>query len=211
MVGLDETERNKRWFQNKLEERDLTYRSLAAMMDMNGPDVSRIINGQRNIRADEATRLAKILRVPVEDILKRATATSPISRYEKSDVKRSPYVAVVGYVDESGAVKKGGTATAAERRVTRPSRAGDDTVALRLLDMGPLNGWLLYYAPLTYVHDKAVGSMCVVETEDGRKLLRHVQSSGRAKQFKLLDFTCNKEELIELKTAAPIIWMKPGN
>jgi transcriptional regulator with XRE-family HTH domain len=211
MVGLDETERNKRWFQNKLEERDLTYRSLAALMDMNGPDVSRIINGQRNIRAEEAGRLAKILRVPVEDILKRAAATSPISRYEKSDVKRSPYVAVVGYVDESGVVKRGGTASATERRVTRPARAGDDTIALRLLDMGPLNGWLLYYAPQGYVHDKTVGSLCIVETDDGRKLLRHVQATGRAKQYKLLDFTCNKEEISELKSASPIIWMKPAN
>lgn len=209
MKTIEKTiELNKKWWLQRLADRELTYRSLAARVDLSGPDVSRIINSQRNIKVEEAERIAKALKVDLAEVLKRATAQAPLQRYEKKETKGSPYVNIIGWVDASGHIIKGEGGVIMDRRVVRPARMGADTVAVRIMAPGLVYQWIAYYQKLDYVHDKAVRALCVVETVDGRWMFRRVMRGPTASKYELLNFDGEPVETTGLKTASPVLWMK---
>jgi len=60
------------WFKDKMAEARVSLRQLAPKMSMEPSSLSMTINGKRKLSADEASRLAGFLDVPVEDVLRAA-------------------------------------------------------------------------------------------------------------------------------------------
>lgn len=209
MVSIDETERNKRWFQKQLELNDFTYRSLAAKLNLSGPDVSRIVNGQRNIQADEVAKMARLLNVSVDDILKRSKATAPIERYERNSIKRSPYTSLIGAVGPGGAITKAMGGKMGSRKVMRPARVGDDCVAVTVADVGSMwLDWVFYFTPLDYIHEKSAGKICAIVDADGEQFLGLVQPTGGEKNFQIFSLDGREIKNTKIKSASPISWAR---
>lgn len=196
---------NKAWFQDQLADHGLTYRSFAAKMGIHPPDASRIINSQRNIKADEAVKMAKIFNVGVEEILKRSMAMAPIVRNERTGPKRSSHTEVIGVANEEGVISDAGGY--GERRVIRPAKAAENTVAIRVRTP-PFSGWIAYFEPIEYVNEYAVGHLCVVETYDGKQLLRLVGRSASARVYTLAHPLTGFIETYELRSAALVTWLR---
>lgn len=209
MVSIDETERNKRWFQKQLELNDFTYRSLAAKLNLSGPDVSRIVNGQRNIQADEVVKMARLLNVSVDDILKRSKATNPIERYERNNIKKSPYATLIGAVGPGGAITKTLSGKMGSRKVMRPARVSEDCVAVIMVDVASLwLDWVFYFTPVDYIHEKAAGKMCAIVDAEGEQFLGFVQPAGGEKNFQIFSLDGQEIKKTKLKSASPVCWAR---
>lgn len=200
---------NKKWWTDRLLDRELTYRSFAAKIGLAGPDVSRIINSQRNVKAEEAVLISKVLKVPLEDVVSHGVAHAPIQRYERKETKDTSYTKVVGWADMNGQIIRGAKGRQVEKNVLRPAKMTKDAVALRIMTPGPFQGVVAYFYETDIVHEKAMHNRCVVTTKDGRELLRFVSPGKTARDVTLMSLDFKDEERTAIKSAAPIIWFRP--
>lgn len=63
---------NTRWFQNGLADVKVSQRRLAKMMGVDPSAVTLMLKGRRAMSASEAALIAKVLGVPVDDVLREA-------------------------------------------------------------------------------------------------------------------------------------------
>lgn len=199
----------KKWWTNVMWDAGLSNRALAALVDLDFGAVNRIINSKRSIKVEKAHKFAKALHVDLEAILRVAPALISEKRTEIKETKGTPYTKVVGWIDEDGNIVKFDRDAVIEKNVTRPARMDAEGVAMRIMDLSLRRGWLVYCEKVDYVHDKAVGNLCVVETVDKQKLLRFVQRTNKARRYELLTMDGKSTGIAELKTAAPVLWIKP--
>lgn len=66
-----------RWFQNKLSDSRLSQRRLASMLGLDPAAVSLMLKGRRKMSVKEASELARLLNVSVDEVLTRAGAGMP--------------------------------------------------------------------------------------------------------------------------------------
>lgn len=78
-----------RWFQNRIADRHLSQRKVAANMGMDPGALSLAFHGKRKLSADEVSELARILKVDATEVLVRAGAGAPTG---KADVTKEPVV-----------------------------------------------------------------------------------------------------------------------
>jgi len=60
------------WFKGLLADRGTSQRQLAFKMEMDPASMSLLLRGKRNLRLEEAEKMAQILNVRVDEILYRA-------------------------------------------------------------------------------------------------------------------------------------------
>jgi hypothetical protein len=200
---------NKRWWSALMADHGYTCRSLGSMVGLSGADISNIMNSHRNIKASEAVAFARIFNLDMGEFVYRAQALAPKQRAPREGEKKSPYTPVVGWVDGKGAIIKLGKDAIMEKPVVRPARGDADTKAVRIMNGGDMHGWIAYYQSLDYVHDKAKGALSVVETTTRRKMLCYLQPGGKGPSYRIISLDKQREENVNLKTAAPVVWLKP--
>lgn len=61
-----------RWFQDRLTDKKLSQRKLASLLNLDPAAVSLMLRGRRKMSAAEAAEVARVLGVPVKDVLVRA-------------------------------------------------------------------------------------------------------------------------------------------
>lgn len=118
-----------------------------------------MFNGKREMKMAEATRLAEVLALPLDEVLAHAGVRVP---------KGPTSVAIVGAVDANNEVharKAGGRAAAG---VDLPK----DIVAVRCEDRASiLYGWTFFYTPINSVATDALERLCVVRLSNGAQYL----------------------------------------
>ena len=62
----------KAWFLSALDRRGLSQRQLAKRLHCDAASVSRLVNGKRHLTFEEAAELARILVLPVRDVIEHA-------------------------------------------------------------------------------------------------------------------------------------------
>jgi transcriptional regulator with XRE-family HTH domain len=199
---------NTRWFQNALDNIDLSQRKLAKRMgeeldrEIDPSAVSLMLRGIRDVKADEAATLAKILRVPLEVVLKNLGVDLP-----QEDTVGSSKVNVVGWLDGHGKVHTDDKILG-PRRVSAPPGIPEGTVALRDQSGTVWDGWVSYYKPVTYLMPDAIGRLCVVEVANGDQFVKVVQRGFDPGTFRLIGVNGADSDLGTIKSASPIIWLK---
>ncbi|CAB5144577.1 HTH_XRE domain containing protein [uncultured Caudovirales phage] len=83
------TKVDTRWFKNRIADRHMSQRKLAATVGMDPGALSLAFHGKRKLSADEVSELARILKVDAAEVLTRAGAGAPTVR---SDVTKEPVV-----------------------------------------------------------------------------------------------------------------------
>lgn len=168
------------WFVSQLGAKRMSQRQLARFMGIDPASVHRLLQGKRPMRFDEATQLASLLGVTVDDVLRHAGL--PVGAGET--------VPVVGYVNGGGEAHIDWGH--AENHVPAPVGMPPNSVAVVLQTAGtpldPMDGWIMYLRPpVDGVPADAVGRMCLVRMAgNGTVLLRHLRRGYRPKRYTLV-------------------------
>lgn len=182
------------WFQGMLIDKGLSQRQLARAIGLDPSAVSLMLRGKRKMDVQEAGVVAKALGVSVDEVLRHAGVA--VERGEGPG-----RCAVVGWVDDQGLVHDESLGV-----VDGPRDTG--LVCLRVQAREVMDGWLLFYREISGVSLEAVGRLCVVGLEDGRKLLRPVRRGYGQGEFVLGGWWNERSGSVRLVSAAPVLWMR---
>lgn len=197
-----------RWFKDRLADRDLTQRKVAATLDLDPAAVSLLLKGVRRMQIDEAARMAELLGVTLDEVMAHAGIEPPL--------EARGTVPIVGWVADDGEVHPG--RIAAPRRAPLPPLMHADTVALRLQmtpgEFSMMDGWLMYYAPEDRVVPEAVGRMAVVQlAAKGPRYVRILNRGYAAGKWTLTSPFRPWEERfriedVKIDWACPVAWIR---
>lgn len=192
---------NTRWFKDKFEDRGTSQRKAAKEMGLDPSAVSLMLRGLRDIKMEEATDLARILGIPLNDVL--ANLGVDLSH----DLAGVETVPVVGYIDRDGKVVTG--RAMGPTKAPAPPGVPEGTVALRDQSETMFDGWLNYYKPVDYLQPEAIGRIAVVEMADtGERLVRLLKNGFEPGTFRLIGVNGSQSDAGKIKSASPILWCK---
>lgn len=194
---------NKQYFQNLLKDQQLSQRQLAKLMHRDQSAIVRGFSGKRVFTTEETADLARILNVPIEDILRNLDVDVPQMRSTKGGT-----VAVTGQV-LAGKIEFG--RPAGPRAVAAPpNETGLGLQALRYTDEGPLEGSYLYYRPTTGVAPQSIGRLCVCVVSGGETVLATPRPSSVQREVYTLRDVLGRIFLEDawLESASPVVWIK---
>lgn len=194
---------NTKWFQERIADRGYSQRKIAATLGMDPAAVSLMLRGKRKMTLNEAADLARLLGVPLNQVLDHAGIDAP------KDAKGM--IPIVGWVDDFGEVHM--EKVHGPRRAPRPVEVPEGSVALRIQDRGPMDGWLAYYVPQERLDPDAVGRWAVIQLaakgpqylrvlargyEPGKWTLQPLRPAGEGR----------KVEGVKVEWACPVVWIR---
>lgn len=187
-----------RWFQGVLADHDISQRQLAMKLGIDPAAVSLMFRGKRKITMKEAAGMARILGVPLDDVVRHAGIAPP---------ELGESVAVIGRIEHKWEVFYGDAPGPA--RVECPPSLAANVAALRIVFRGDvLDGGLVFYVPREGAIE--TGRLCIVRLKDGRTLVRAVSRGYSKGMYRLTVVWVGGEaaEEAEVEWAVPVEWMK---
>ena len=198
----------KQWIQQRLRQLGKTQRGLAQHMGLDPSRITEILNKNRSIKIEEAVEIAEYLETPLDDLMpKLGTAIAQGMRASSL---------VVGYVGAGEIVlsiddhAKGGGLYKIE---APQGEGGGVCVVVRGSSMAPRfkDG-----EHLGYSRDEGLdlancyGRECIVQTEDGRQLVKIVEPSGSPGKVTLVSVNSSTpiEQNVAVEWIAPVTWVK---
>lgn len=198
----------KQWFQQRLRQLGKTQRGLARHMGLDPSRITEILNESRSIKIEEAVEIADYLETPLDDLVSKLGAA--IAR----GVRASSLV--VGYVGAGEIVlsiddhAKG----SGLYKIEAPQGEGGGVcVVVRGNSMAPRfkDG-----EHLGYSRDEGLdpancyGRECVVQTKDGRQLVKIVEPGSVAGEVTLISVNATTpiEHNVPIEWVAPVSWVK---
>ena len=189
---------DKRWFQDRVKDADISQSKLARMLGIDRSAMSLTFSGRRKMRLEEAARIAEILALDVQEVLGRAGVRLPQG-------PRS--VPLVGTVDAEGVVRPKRGAGRAEPPEGLPAGA----VAIRCEDRAAvLYGWTLFYVPQPGMTGEALERVAVVQLTDGTQHLAAVSRGFETGSYNLRKLQGPHLENQRVAAASPVLWIRAG-
>jgi len=198
----------KRWFQDRLRHLGKTQRGLAKHMGLDPSRVTEILNQNRSIKIEEAVEMSEYLETSLEDLVIRlGTNINP-------EAKASSLV--VGYVGAGETVlsiddhAKG----SGLYKIDAPQGEGGGVcVVVRGQSMSPRfrDGEHLGYSREDGLDlAKCFGRECVVQTKDGRQLVKIVEPGNAPGEVTLVSVNSATpiEQNVAIEWVAPVTWVK---
>lgn len=203
---------NARWFQNQLETKQITQRKLAKALKVDPSAVSLMLHGKRKMHLDEAVEFAKLLGVPLDEVLANAgIKTSEVAGSAKS-------VKIIGWVDKNLSIHR--ETPKGVKSAPSPIVGGDKLSAVRFHTVGSkyegLDGAVVYFEDRDTIHSDILGKMCLVKlngskTESKEWFFRVIRRGHIPGHYSLYSTTGELlEENVTLRSAAPVVWMRFG-
>lgn len=112
---------NKRYFSDLMKDRKLSLREVARRMEVWPAALSRSLDDKRKMQMEEAVSLARILGVPLSEVLINAGIEQAITAGRRCDI--------IGHVLEGAVVEP--VAEAVIERIAIPDGVPDDVVAVQ--------------------------------------------------------------------------------
>jgi transcriptional regulator with XRE-family HTH domain len=159
---------NRRFFETHMQEKNLSLRRLANMLELGHSQLSLTFSGQRRLQINEAVALANIFGVPLYRVIEAAGVSV------RKPGKRVPVI---------GAVKGDATVEMYPKglieRTTAPEEMPDDTVAVQCRSAGGSLEWLdrsvLFARKPEGIDPTVLGCLCLAKIKDGPVVLSLVQ------------------------------------
>ncbi|GAB4390982.1 MAG: hypothetical protein Tsb0032_00170 [Kiloniellaceae bacterium] len=198
----------KRWFQDRLRQLGKTQRGLAKHMGLDPSRITEILNQARSIKIEEAVEMAEYLETSLDDLVARLGAA--VNREAKASSL------VVGYVGAGETVlsiddhAKGSGLYKIDAPV---GEGGGVCVVVRGNSMSPRfrDGEHLGYSREEGLDlAKCYGRECVVQTKDGRQLVKIVEPGNADGQVTLISVNSATpiEQNVPVEWVAPVTWVK---
>ena len=185
------------WFKARLADKQMSMRKLATLMNLDVSAVSLMLNGKRGMSALEAAEAARLLGVPVDEVMRHAGIDM---RGAIKDV-----VPVVGWVDAKGEIHRG--RVIGPKTVAGPPEEGLEAIRAQ---GGAFDGWLFFYRPIDRVSLEVVSRLCVVTIagQDDERLAwvhRGYEPGG----WNLASFDGSGGMVpARLASASPVVWTR---
>jgi len=160
---------NTLWFRERLQDKHLSQRKLAKMLDIDPAAVSLMFRGRRKMTPHDAHQISVILGVPLNEVMRNAG----IEVLE--DVHNCP---VAAHVNEHGAVTlmPRGTHDLAKG----PADCPVGTYAVQVRSHASIkDGWMLFVTPAQVAADSNMDQLCLVATADGKQVMAVVRRGYR--------------------------------
>lgn len=198
----------KQWFQQRLRQLGKTQRGLAKHMGLDPSRITEILNESRSIKIEEAVEIADYLETPLDDLLSKLGAAIA------KGIRASSLV--VGYVGAGETVlsiddhAKGGGLY----KIEAPhGEGGSVCVVVRGNSMAPRfkDGEHLGYSREEGLDSaNCYGRECVVQTKDGRQLVKIVEPGSRIGEVTLVSVNSSTpiEQNVAVEWVAPVTWVK---
>ena len=198
----------KRWFQDRLRQLGKTQRGLAKHMGLDPSRITEIFNQSRSIKIEEAVEMAEYLETSLDDVV------SKLGAFVNRDAKASSLV--VGYVGAGETVysvddhEKGSGLYKIEAPL---GEGGGVCVVVRGNSMSPRfrDGEHLGYSREDGLDlAKCYGRECVVQTKDGRQLVKIVEPGNAVGEVTLVSVNSATpiEQNVAVEWVAPVTWVK---
>ncbi|HEX9835765.1 MAG TPA: S24 family peptidase [Alphaproteobacteria bacterium] len=198
---------DKSWFQQRLKELGKSQRGLAAHLGLADARVTEIFNNRRRVSYDEAVDLAEFLECGLEEIVGRLGKT-----YVAQSGHRIPVVGYVGAGEVIYPLDDHAQGAGLDEIEPPPDESdGSFAVAVRGNSMAPRfkDGEYLGYSRERGLNpERCFGTECVVQTADGRKLVKILERGSRPGVFTLVSVNAAVpiEHDVVLDWIAPVVW-----
>jgi len=171
-------------------------------MDMDQSSLVRAFQGARAFTTHETAKLARILNVPLEDVLSNldVDVTPPVR-------PKGGTVAVAGRIEAGKVVW--GKAEGPRSVAAPPGENVAGMQALRCMDPGPLEGAYLYFRPAPGVEVDAIGRLCVCTVAGLGDVIATPKAGSQRGTYMLRSLL--GEVIVSdawLEAASPVVWIK---
>lgn len=156
---------NKKYFDDLMKDRRISLRAIAREMNCSPSQLSRTFGGYRRMQLAEAATIARMLGVPVVEVMVNAGIEEV--RGERK------YAKVIGFL--KGDLTVSPVPDDVRERVPLPiADLPPDTVAIQARTANTpfsfLDGWVFFVGPRVDASDE-IGSYCVAHVEGGDKII----------------------------------------
>lgn len=203
-VNLQNPNIDAAWFKRKLDEKRLTIRGLAKLMDLNPSTVSLMLRGIRSIHNEDAVKLADIFNVTPIEIFKRAGA--PI----EDEVRK---IKVSMYINESGKLVHVPDEVADIFRA--PYDCPTNAFAVQIRTGRKYDGWMMVVAGNKTSPEESVGMLSVYCTEQGEVNMGMIRRGYISGTFNVSNDMHNGDDVEKVQNTKlvwcqHVIWIKPS-
>lgn len=199
---------NTKWFKDRLQEKQITQRKVAATLDVDPSSVSLMLRGERRIQLNEAEQLARLIGQPIDAVLTNLGV-------DPSAGASARMVPIAGFIngDNEVVMKR---PSEGPRLVEAPPGVPEGTVALRYRtatsQLESRDGWIVFYAPSREVDIDCIGRWCISKVA-GRGIHSRVLKRGYARNsYNLVTHHSGLSSLenVAVEWASPVLWVKTG-
>lgn len=191
---------NTDWFRDRLQDKQLSQRRLAKMLEVDPAAISLMFRGKRRMTPHEAHQISVILGVPLNEVMRHAGIEVT------EDVRRVP---VSAYVDEHGVVTSMPFGT--HDTVMGPADCPVGTFAIQVRSHSSIkDGWLLFVTPAQRPAIENADQLCLVATTEGKQLMAVVRRGYRRDTHNLIVWP-SMAMLADTQAAwtSTVLWIKP--
>lgn len=183
-----------------MQDKSLSLRALAKMMNMSHSQLSLTFSGDRKLQLDEAAELASIFSQPLHVIVENAGVTVRNIGQQR--------VSVVGAVQGDGTVSIHKPEII--ERTAAPDGMSDNTIAIQCRTGGSpldwMDGWVFFCPKPNGSDSSALGRFSYVKITDGPAVMATVKRGYKERTFNLAGpFS---RESVTLEWATPVIWTR---
>lgn len=210
-VHMQQSEIDKQWFLNKLEERKQSVRGLARHLEIDASAVSRMLSGQRKMQMEEAQAIARFLNAPISEVMRHAGVAKDLDGLPTR-------ILLAATINEKGEVTRLREAkplpqSIIERAQAAISGSGNGKVIAAQIRAakGPLAMWddaVVLFDPTDRVDNDAIGSLAICRKMDGHQVLVRVERARKTGEATIRTAADTSVD-VTLDTAAPVIAVIP--
>jgi transcriptional regulator with XRE-family HTH domain len=188
---------NTDWFKSLMADRRISQRELAKKIGVDHSALSLAFRGKRNMKMAEAADIARLLGVPVAEVMENAGI--------QSDAKSVP---LRGFVDGHGEMHS----EESDERIPAPHAMALGSFAIQCrTSSSPLeymDGWLLFVAkPVDHVSAEVVGKFCLCRLVDGVQVIGTLRRGYKRGRYNLINANSQMTD-VDVQWAAPILYIE---
>lgn len=207
---MDSSTIDKDWFMGKLNENNKSLRGLAKHLDIDASAASRMFDGKRKMKMEEANAIARFLHVPVQEVLAHIGVTI-------DGIREPTNIVLASSVSESGELS-----VLKEPRPLPPMVIDRVSQAVRAKNVrvlaaqvraskGALRIWddaVLIFHHTEIVDPSAIGALSVVRVREGGLFLCHLEKARKTGEATLRLPEGGLKDVV-LLTATPVLAVIP--
>lgn len=201
---------DKDWFFQQLEEKNKSVRGLARHLEIDASAVSRMLNGQRRMKMEEANRIAVFLGAPIKEVLAHAGVAI--------DLDGQPTrILLAATIDEEGYLHRLNDPrplpqSVIERAQAAIGKRNNKVIAAQIrAEKGPLavmDDAVVLFVATDIVEPAAIGALSICRTKKGEQFFGRVERARKTGEAFCTCPTGTAGETI-LTTAAPVLAIIP--
>lgn len=185
---------NKKWFVDRMADRQISQNQLAKFLNLHGAALSRTFSGDRRMQTQEAIAIANLLGVTLDEVLTHAGVRTELPGGTKAQVR--------------GSVKNGVVHPSRSARPVKAPEPGFEALTV------PETRWTLFYKPASAISPDAIGRLAVVELLDqtykgsSKVVVGTVHATDRSGRYDVELFQSGELLTSErIASASPVFWI----